>query len=413
MTQETATLDTSTLETENSIHEDSDESNGDSSYLCFERHPDCTCTPCRPSFATDASGGLDLYAAVPASLDPVDPPHWIFRSGDSFTVGTGLCVDIPDGYYGLIVGRSSLTVKGIRVVTGVIDRGYKGELKVVMENINNPFMKHPIPNVDRDEGLLIRPDCGRGGGIFDHRIDRVCEAAMLRPDAYYTWKDKDRSDIEMDYSVPIAQLVLIAQFLDIGVKMGFSFLMQEKWHTYGPRKPVFRQHESSTWKRSRGAYTDKGKPCCMKKNNEARFHGGNPNSIIKHEMLFPGHDTNLHVWGMHFKERKEEDKKSCGCGSNIGREMGKFFMGEDPKAKLFSNQMWTNEGPEGSWREKRRASDDSTISIASDDGTVYNVKAAKGAKLDSDDVFQNFKRAHALGKSTDKGDMQLRSGLRK
>lgn len=46
----------------------------------------------------------------------------------------GVCVEIPKGYAGLILGRSSMSKKGIVCMTGVIDSGYTGELGVALFN---------------------------------------------------------------------------------------------------------------------------------------------------------------------------------------------------------------------------------------------------------------------------------------
>jgi dUTP pyrophosphatase len=54
-------------------------------------------------------------------------------------VHTGIAVEIPHGYYGRIAPRSGLAVKhGLDVLGGVIDSGYRGEISVVLINLNLP-----------------------------------------------------------------------------------------------------------------------------------------------------------------------------------------------------------------------------------------------------------------------------------
>lgn len=78
-----------------------------------------------PTRATPDDAGLDLYA-TDAFVIPV---------GERRLVSTGLSVKIPRGYYGRIAPRSGLAWKdGIDVAAGVIDVGYRGELKVVLVN---------------------------------------------------------------------------------------------------------------------------------------------------------------------------------------------------------------------------------------------------------------------------------------
>lgn len=51
-----------------------------------------------------------------------------------------ICVEIPKGYVGFIMGRSSLNMKGIICLTGVIDSGYTGELGIALFNSDDDWM---------------------------------------------------------------------------------------------------------------------------------------------------------------------------------------------------------------------------------------------------------------------------------
>jgi dUTP pyrophosphatase len=87
-----------------------------------------------PAYADDA--GLDLSSIERVTLAP----------GERRTIGTGLAVAIPPGYAGFVQPRSGLAAKrGIAVVNspGLIDSGYRGELRVV------------LLNTDRDEEFAV------------------------------------------------------------------------------------------------------------------------------------------------------------------------------------------------------------------------------------------------------------------
>jgi dUTP pyrophosphatase len=80
-----------------------------------------------PSRAYDGDAGLDLTACERFELGP----------GERATVGTGLAVAIPDGYAGFVQPRSGLAAtNGITIVNtpGLVDSGYRGELKVILLN---------------------------------------------------------------------------------------------------------------------------------------------------------------------------------------------------------------------------------------------------------------------------------------
>ena len=80
-----------------------------------------------PSRAYDGDAGLDLAASERVELGP----------GERAVVGTGLAVAIPPGHAGFVQPRSGLAAKhGISVVNspGLVDSGYRGELRVVLLN---------------------------------------------------------------------------------------------------------------------------------------------------------------------------------------------------------------------------------------------------------------------------------------
>ena len=99
-----------------------------------------------PAHLGDA--GLDLYARE----DAVIPAR-----GGRLLMPTGAAIAIPHGYMGLAVPRSGLALKhGITLVNtpGIIDSGYRGELKVVMIN-TDPELDYEVKRGDRVAQLII------------------------------------------------------------------------------------------------------------------------------------------------------------------------------------------------------------------------------------------------------------------
>jgi dUTP diphosphatase len=97
-------------------------------------HPDAQ----MPAGAYDGDAGLDLASVEDVVLGP----------GERHTVATGLAVAIPAGHAGFVQPRSGLASRqGITVVNspGLIDAGYRGELKVVLLNTDpgEPFHIRP------------------------------------------------------------------------------------------------------------------------------------------------------------------------------------------------------------------------------------------------------------------------------
>jgi len=91
-----------------------------------------------PKRAYEGDAGLDLAACERVELAP----------GERAVVGTGLAVAIPEGYAGFIQPRSGLADRhGITIVNspGLIDSGYRGELKVI------------VLNTDTTHGFVVEP----------------------------------------------------------------------------------------------------------------------------------------------------------------------------------------------------------------------------------------------------------------
>jgi dUTP pyrophosphatase len=102
-----------------------------------------------PSRAHVGDAGLDLYAAEAATIDP----------GERTTVATGIAVEVPPGYAGLVLPRSGLAARhGIALVNapGLIDSGYRGEIKILLLNTDRTDAFEISPG-DRIAQLVVSP----------------------------------------------------------------------------------------------------------------------------------------------------------------------------------------------------------------------------------------------------------------
>ncbi|MGD9701881.1 MAG: dUTP diphosphatase [Acidimicrobiia bacterium] len=103
-----------------------------------------------PAYAKPGDAGIDLCAREGALLAP---------GGGRALVPTGLAVAIPEGYGGFVLPRSGLALRhGISVVNapGLIDAGYRDELKVVLIN-TDPQAEYEVHRGDRIAQLVIQP----------------------------------------------------------------------------------------------------------------------------------------------------------------------------------------------------------------------------------------------------------------
>lgn len=124
-----------------------------------------------PTRAHDGDAGYDLHAAEAAALGP----------GERASVGTGIAVAIPEGHAGLVLPRSGLASRhGISVVNapGLIDAGYRGELRVLLLNTDRERSFEVVAGDRIAQLLVVRvegprleeapelDETGRGGGGF-------------------------------------------------------------------------------------------------------------------------------------------------------------------------------------------------------------------------------------------------------
>ncbi|MEA2063414.1 MAG: dUTP diphosphatase [Gemmatimonadota bacterium] len=104
-----------------------------------------------PSYAHPGDAGFDLRASRECVIEP----------GGRHLVPTGLRFAIPPGFVGLIWDRSGLAAKhGMHCLAGVVDSGYRGEVKVVLRNLGKgPFT---VERGMRIAQMLVQPVASAG-----------------------------------------------------------------------------------------------------------------------------------------------------------------------------------------------------------------------------------------------------------
>lgn len=103
-----------------------------------------------PTYGTDYAAGADLYAYLEQEIT--------IKPGETAFIGTGIGLEVPVGYAGLIYARSGLACKsGLAPANkvGVVDTDYRGEVKVALHNHSNEE-KIVKPN-DRIAQFVITP----------------------------------------------------------------------------------------------------------------------------------------------------------------------------------------------------------------------------------------------------------------
>lgn len=102
-----------------------------------------------PSYAHEGDAGIDLVAREDAQIAP---------AGGRALIPTGIAIALPLGYAGFVLPRSGLALKhGISVVNapGLIDSGYRGEIKVVLLN-TDPIEPYHVARGDRIAQLVVQ-----------------------------------------------------------------------------------------------------------------------------------------------------------------------------------------------------------------------------------------------------------------
>jgi len=121
-----------------------------------------------PKFNGVGDAGMDIYSDSDVLVEP----------SKVVAVPTGISMELPEGYVALVWDRSGLAIKnGIKTMGGVIDSGFRGEVKVIMTNLSDKELKlekgsrvaqmiiqrYEVPEVELVEDLS---ESERGDGGF-------------------------------------------------------------------------------------------------------------------------------------------------------------------------------------------------------------------------------------------------------
>ena len=96
-----------------------------------------------PTRGSDQAAGLDLYSTIETLVPP----------GESVLIKTGIAIELPAGTYGRIAPRSSLAIRGIETGAGVVDRDFRGEVKVLLRNWSDEDLR--VYKGDRVAQLVV------------------------------------------------------------------------------------------------------------------------------------------------------------------------------------------------------------------------------------------------------------------
>lgn len=84
-----------------------------------------------PLYQHQGDAGLDLFSSI----------DYVLAQGEVKPVPSGIKIAVSEGYVGLVWDKSGISLKGVHRLAGVIDSGYRGEVRVVLVNLGNePFV---------------------------------------------------------------------------------------------------------------------------------------------------------------------------------------------------------------------------------------------------------------------------------
>jgi len=99
-----------------------------------------------PCYAHKGDAGMDLYSNESKTINPAERQ----------IINTGVSIEIPEGYVGLIKDKSGLSANnGLTILAGVIDSSYRGEYSVVV--LNTSKEKYEVKQGQKIAQLLILP----------------------------------------------------------------------------------------------------------------------------------------------------------------------------------------------------------------------------------------------------------------
>jgi len=98
-----------------------------------------------PSYAHEGDAGMDLYSAEEKNILP----------GEIERIKTGIMVEIPEGFVGMIKDKSGLALQGIHCLAGVIDSCYRGEIEIL--TINHGKQEFEIKKGEKIAQMVLQP----------------------------------------------------------------------------------------------------------------------------------------------------------------------------------------------------------------------------------------------------------------
>lgn len=119
-----------------------------------------------PTRGSDYAAGYDLYADIDHDI-LINPSH-------TEMIGSGIAVEIPEGYFGAIFARSGIAKeRGLRPANcvGVIDSDYRGEIKIAVHS-DSPYLQKITPQ-ERIAQLVILPYANVNFNVVDELEDTV------------------------------------------------------------------------------------------------------------------------------------------------------------------------------------------------------------------------------------------------
>jgi dUTP pyrophosphatase len=99
-----------------------------------------------PKYAQPGDAGMDFYSNEEITILP----------NERKLISTGIAMAIPHGYVGLIWDKSGIATKhGIKTMAGVVDSGYRGEIRILVHNLSN--QDYTIEKSTKVAQMLIQP----------------------------------------------------------------------------------------------------------------------------------------------------------------------------------------------------------------------------------------------------------------
>ncbi len=99
---------------------------------------------------------MQKYPVILALVDFYSNENAVLSSNERKLISTGISIAIPEGYVGLIWDKSGLASKhGLKTMAGVIDSGYRGEIKILIHNLSES--EYIVEKGKKVAQMLIQP----------------------------------------------------------------------------------------------------------------------------------------------------------------------------------------------------------------------------------------------------------------